>query len=89
MITLPRFVKSNKYSFLSFANLFPLYSWKIPQSNLIHYALRYDDTHKFVTEQVIKRHRIDFFDQKNMHCLESFSNSYWTGVLSFPFPCES
>ncbi|UJR25468.1 hypothetical protein I4U23_006815 [Adineta vaga] len=25
--------------------------WKIPQSNSIHYALRYDDTHKFVTEQ--------------------------------------
>ncbi|CAF0761526.1 unnamed protein product [Adineta ricciae] len=25
--------------------------WKIPQLNSIHYALRYDDTHKFVTEQ--------------------------------------
>ncbi|CAF0860780.1 unnamed protein product [Rotaria sordida] len=25
--------------------------WKIPLSNSIHYALRYDDTHKFVTEQ--------------------------------------
>ncbi|CAF4163249.1 unnamed protein product, partial [Adineta steineri] len=25
--------------------------WKIPQSNSIHFALRYDDTHKFVTEQ--------------------------------------
>ncbi|CAF5021925.1 unnamed protein product [Rotaria sp. Silwood1] len=26
--------------------------WKILLSNSIHYALRYDDTHKFVTEQV-------------------------------------
>lgn len=25
--------------------------WKIPQSNLHRFALRYDDTHKFVTEQ--------------------------------------
>ncbi|CAF1533950.1 unnamed protein product [Adineta steineri] len=25
--------------------------WKIPRSNSIHFALRYDDTHKFVTEQ--------------------------------------
>jgi hypothetical protein len=31
---------------------FLCYSWKIPQTNLIHFALRYEDTHKFVTEQV-------------------------------------
>ncbi|CAF3051211.1 unnamed protein product [Rotaria sp. Silwood2] len=30
--------------------------WKIPVSNSIHYALRYDDIHKFVTEQ--NRHQI-------------------------------
>jgi hypothetical protein len=34
------------------SSLFNLHSWKIPRSNSIHFALRYDDTHKFVTEQV-------------------------------------
>jgi hypothetical protein len=38
--------------FRSFIFLFFFSSWKIPQSNRIHFALRYDDTHKFVTEQV-------------------------------------
>jgi hypothetical protein len=64
-------------------------SWKIPQTNLVHFALRYDDTHKFVTEQVPSYYSYVFsIDAFQPIIVESFANSYWSSILPFPFACN-
>ena len=52
MIIFQKYAMSKMNNLFHQIDLLSFHSWKIPQSNLIHFALRYDDTHKFVTEQV-------------------------------------